>query len=247
MGKDTHQPKKYMLHWKQKAVMMPTLSSPVVPELVITTSGDDKVDIMTIFRFKCMMQSPYNEASENCGHILFSLLDRASTCYRPWEEIHPHTNKLLWCCGVSEGAKWVINGLVDGYGPVCQEYYAFVTLCLLVNIHSGNDCCLTAPSHSLRQYCMLLSIGSPRRNFGHWKLGPQFDYFVVNGGTVSCRNDNLRYRAPVTTKLWNWRSFVFSGWFYNQNTKLPMRENDLSSANFIQISVRVMVCQITGN
>ena len=139
MGKDTHQPKKYMLHWKQKAVMMPTLSSPVAPELVITTSGDDKVDIMTIFRFKCMMQSPYNEASENCGHILFSLLDRASTCYRPWEEIHPHTNKLLWCCGVSEGAKWVINGLVDGYEPVCQEYYAFVTLCLLVNIHSGND------------------------------------------------------------------------------------------------------------
>ena len=39
--------------------------------------------------------------------------------------------------------------------------------------------------------------------------GPQFDNFVVTGGTVSCRNDNLR-RLQRRQKLSNWRYFVFS-------------------------------------
>ena len=39
--------------------------------------------------------------------------------------------------------------------------------------------------------------------------GRQFDNFVVTGGTVSCRNDNLTV-PPVMTKLSNWWSFVFS-------------------------------------
>ena len=39
--------------------------------------------------------------------------------------------------------------------------------------------------------------------------GHQFDNFVVTGGNVSCRNDNLRCHHWRQIKLSNWRSFVY--------------------------------------